>query len=807
MIESVANAVQKPCEVVSSEDMLNRIHNCNKDLETLRLQKLEKGEVLTEDEERIYVLGADVIALFPSMTSIRTAKIARNEVTKSPVEFDGMNYTEMSRYKAIMEHLTSGVEMVRRLLPRRSKEGAKPSDISIRNKEINGKQANTEIEWTFPTTKPTNSEKREMRGIMCEIGVRILWENFSYRFGKKIYHQQSGGPIGARITMACSRLVMQQWGESYTSILLRSNIKLRLFGNYVDDIRQGTNLIPKGCKYVKLGDIIEFRQEWKEEDEIENLSDLQRMGNVCKEIMDTVNPDLKFTVESEEDFDNKRLQTLDFETWTNPDGSISHSFFEKSMQTPLVTMERSAMGSQQKHAILANDLIRRLSMVDKKVGMEERLDIVNKFTKKLKTSGFNQNQSMELVTSGVRGYLNKIKNREKNGEEFYRSAKSTLSKRIYKKLTAKTSWYRQKKSDEVQGSGFVGLNANGMPDEPMTKKRKRSQDEVTEARGMQHHQRTDDSVNKDNHPATSTPGQVDDGGTGSGKQASKEKERLVNKGRVEKKNKTTQIETKTVIFVPQTANSLLAKMLRQEESHLEKVTGYRVKYVEKAGQNIGSLLVRSNPWSGIDCGRRGCLLCETKAKTGKNLSQSCSKRNLTYQTWCNSCKERDEEGKTEEDKQKTSLFTYVGETAKSAHERGGEHLYDMKNLSMASHMLKHVVDKHEGEQFEQVDFRMKILKFHRSSFERQINEAVTIQAIRVTNTLLNSRSEYNRSAVPRLALKLGSRACGEEKRRDDEEDEKEKSIQDKIKKLRRKAGKRNSKGGVGNPAPKRRKTD
>ena len=73
--------------------MLNRIHNCNKDLETLRLQKLEKGEMLTEDEERIYVIGADIIALFPSMTSIRTAKITRNEVTKSPAKFDGMNYT------------------------------------------------------------------------------------------------------------------------------------------------------------------------------------------------------------------------------------------------------------------------------------------------------------------------------------------------------------------------------------------------------------------------------------------------------------------------------------------------------------------------------------------------------------------------------------------------------------------------------------------------------------------------------------------------------------------------------------------
>ena len=61
--------------------MLHRIHKCNKDLETLRLSKLEKGEVLTEDEEKIYVIGADVIALFPSMTSTRTARIAKDEVT------------------------------------------------------------------------------------------------------------------------------------------------------------------------------------------------------------------------------------------------------------------------------------------------------------------------------------------------------------------------------------------------------------------------------------------------------------------------------------------------------------------------------------------------------------------------------------------------------------------------------------------------------------------------------------------------------------------------------------------------------
>ena len=89
----------------------------------------------------------------------------------------------------------------------------------------------------------------------------------------------------------------------------------------------------------------------------------------------------------------------------------------------------------------------------------------------------------------------------------------------------------------------------------------------------------------------------------------------------------------------------------------------------------------------------------------------------------------------------------------------------MKNLNISSHMLKHAVDRHEGEDIKTVEFRMKVLKFHRSSFERQISEAVAIQSIRVGNNLLNSKSEFNRSAVPRLALKLGAKAIAEDRKK------------------------------------------
>ena len=81
----------------------------------------------------------------------------------------------------------------------------------------------------------------------------------------------------------------------------------------------------------------------------------------------------------------------------------------------------------------------------------------------------------------------------------------------------------------------------------------------------------------------------------------------------------------------------------------------------------------------------------------------------------------------------------------------------------------------------------------------------------VGNNLLNSKAEFNRCAVRRLALKLGSRNVVEDKMKEDEEDEQEKTILEKIKKMRRLAGKRRNEGGRGdpnaNPAPKRRKVD
>ena len=232
------------------------------------------------------------------------------------------------------------------------------------------------------------------------------------------------------------------------------------------------------------------------------------------------------------------------------------------------------------------------------------------------------------------------------------------------------------------------------------------------------------------------------------------------------KNKADKNKTKAVLFVPYTTGSILAKRLREAEENLLQSTGYKLKIVERGGTKLEDLLHRSDPCQGEDCLREDCMLCTTKQITGKNLTQECSKRNLVYQTHCITCKERDmakivaetggDKKRTQEEVRKMRLYKYIGETSRSCYERSKEHQNDMRQLKPSSHLLRHALDQHEGEQLSNIKFGMEVLKYTRTSFERQILESVLIQQ-NTNHHILNSRSEYNRCSLPRLSTRLGDK--------------------------------------------------
>ena len=73
----------------------------------------------------------------------------------------------------------------------------------------------------------------------------------------------------------------------------------------------------------------------------------------------------------------------------------------------------------------------------------------------------------------------------------------------------------------------------------------------------------------------------------------------------------------------------------------------------------------------------------------------------------------------------------------------------------------HQENSHDGEIGN--GFSMKVVKGHRSALARQVHEAVLIANCQPKN-LLNSKAEYNRCIIPRLAVMVGT------KEKEDEED-------------------------------------
>ena len=76
-------------------------------------------------------------------------------------------------------------------------------------------------------------------------------------------------------------------------------------------------------------------------------------------------------------------------------------------------------------------------------------------------------------------------------------------------------------------------------------------------------------------------------------------------------------------------------------------------------------------------------------------------------------------------------------------------------------MHKHWQTDHQDE--DRPKFSMKILKRHKSAFVRQISEAVLIEMHCEKDTILNSKSEYNRCQLPRLSIKMGERDVNPER--------------------------------------------
>ena len=111
-----------------------------------------------------------------------------------------------------------------------------------------------------------------------------------------------------------------------------------------------------------------------------------------------------------------------------------------------------------------------------------------------------------------------------------------------------------------------------------------------------------------------------------------------------------EMENTTVMFVPNSKDGLLLKILKEREAILSKITGFRINFIEAGGIPLGTIF------------NTDCILCNPQGRDGHPSSRRSG--------------------------------IYIGETSRSLSERMSEHEGDARKFDKGSHIIKHWMECH-----------------------------------------------------------------------------------------------------------------
>ena len=431
---------------------------------------------------------------------------------------------------------------------------------------------------------------------------------------------------------------------------------------------------------------IKYCKRWESEDA--DLSGLEVTKRILEGTMGGLEEYLKFTMETEEDFENTWLATLDTELKVDDKNIIMYRFYEKPTNPNTVLHFRTAMAEDSKIRSLTNEVIRRLLTTGEMIPDKDRCQILDRFAQKMKNSGYGLNQIRRVLLGGIKGYESMIRRCKKGERSLHRSSGESSALRASRKLTGKSEWFRKA----------------GKPNDD-------SEEESS----------TIDKWLKAGKGGTAKQVQTED---------------------------TKGLETRTVLFVEQSKKGELARRLREVEKKVSRIVGYKTKIVEGVGTKLKDLMPNSNPWKGSHCGRERCIPCNQPTEH----KQDCRRRNIIYENICLTCnpeagsKVERLDGKELEDV-KDFPSIYVGESGRSLHERALEHWRDFGARQTDSHILKHWMVHHHGQGTP--NFHIRVIKYCKDALSRQVGEAVRIS---YRGQTLNSKNGYNRSGLSRLVI-------------------------------------------------------
>ena len=147
----------------------------------------------------------DIESLYPSIKTKDAARICKEKIQSSSVEFQGVDYKWALTYLTLTMSPREIVDAkIQYLLPRRlHKQGPKPGISGALDKE-------PEERFWFPKKLATlnQEDKKLIMACLVEQLVKVVFQNHFYFWNNRLYQQQDGAPMGLRSSSPVSRVVM-----------------------------------------------------------------------------------------------------------------------------------------------------------------------------------------------------------------------------------------------------------------------------------------------------------------------------------------------------------------------------------------------------------------------------------------------------------------------------------------------------------------------------------------------------------------------------------------------------------------------
>ena len=159
---------------------------------------------------------------------------------------------------------------------------------------------------------------------------------------------------------------------------------------------------------------------------------------------------LRFTTESEEEFEEEYLPTLDFQTKVLENGRISFKHFYKPMINNLVLEKGTALNQNTIFSSLRQDLVRRLLNTSRDENLTVRIGVIENFTQLLINSKHSFIKPIILQALTKYSYIvyrDRLPPKHKKYQHLYRTRTYEDETRKILKYIDFCTWYKDENDD------------------------------------------------------------------------------------------------------------------------------------------------------------------------------------------------------------------------------------------------------------------------------------------------------------------------------------------------------------------------